>query len=51
MPVLQTARYGQIIEQKSTMAKSMNLNPDFVREIMQAIHEESIRQQMKIVSE
>ncbi|MDR2171382.1 MAG: bifunctional 3-deoxy-7-phosphoheptulonate synthase/chorismate mutase type II [Planctomycetaceae bacterium] len=51
MPILQTTRYGQIIEQKSTMAKSLKLDQDFIREIMQAIHEESVRQQMKIVSE
>ncbi|MDR0391172.1 MAG: bifunctional 3-deoxy-7-phosphoheptulonate synthase/chorismate mutase type II [Planctomycetaceae bacterium] len=51
MPILQSIRYGQIIEQKSKMAKSMNLAPDFIKEIMQAIHEESVRQQMKVVSE
>ncbi|MDR2346387.1 MAG: bifunctional 3-deoxy-7-phosphoheptulonate synthase/chorismate mutase type II [Planctomycetaceae bacterium] len=50
MPILQSTRYGQIIEQKSTMAKSMNLNPEFIRDIMQAIHEESIRQQMKVIN-
>jgi chorismate mutase len=51
MPILQSIRYGQIIEQKSKMAKSMNLDSDFIKEIMQAIHEESVRQQMKVVSE
>ncbi|MDR1485790.1 MAG: bifunctional 3-deoxy-7-phosphoheptulonate synthase/chorismate mutase type II [Planctomycetaceae bacterium] len=51
MPILQSTRYGQIIEQKSNMAKSMKLNPDFIKGIMQAIHEESIRQQIEVVSE
>ncbi|MDR2643602.1 MAG: bifunctional 3-deoxy-7-phosphoheptulonate synthase/chorismate mutase type II [Planctomycetaceae bacterium] len=51
MPVLQATRYGQIIEQKSDMAKSMKLDPDFIRKIMQAIHEESVKQQIKVVSE
>ncbi|MDR1925621.1 MAG: bifunctional 3-deoxy-7-phosphoheptulonate synthase/chorismate mutase type II [Planctomycetaceae bacterium] len=50
MPVLQTTRYGQIIEQKSEMAKSMKLNPDFIKEIMKQIHEESVRRQMDIMN-
>ncbi|MDR1480337.1 MAG: bifunctional 3-deoxy-7-phosphoheptulonate synthase/chorismate mutase type II [Planctomycetaceae bacterium] len=51
MPILQTTRYGQIIEQKSKMAKSMNMDPEFIREIMKAIHEESVRVQMKVVND
>jgi chorismate mutase len=50
MPVLQSVRYGQIIEQKSNMAKSMKLDPGFIKEIMQAIHEESVRQQINVVN-
>ncbi|MDR1290334.1 MAG: bifunctional 3-deoxy-7-phosphoheptulonate synthase/chorismate mutase type II [Planctomycetaceae bacterium] len=51
MPILQTIRYGQIIEEKSKMATSMNLDPDFIREIMKAIHEESVRVQMNVINE
>jgi len=33
------------------MGASMNLNPDFVRKIFSAIHEESVRQQMIVMNE
>jgi len=49
MPVLQTQRYGAMLEERSTMGESMDLSTDFVKEILEAIHEESIRQQMVIM--
>jgi chorismate mutase len=49
MPVLQTQRYGKMLEDRSAMGESMELHPDFVKEILKEIHEESIRQQMIIM--
>ena len=49
MPILQTPRYGEILENRTKMGASMNLNPDFVKKILSAIHEESVSQQMEIM--
>ena len=51
MPILQTTRYGEIIEHRAELGRTLNLDPDFVREIMKRIHEESIRQQMTVMSQ
>ena len=50
MPILQTPRYGEILENRPKMGISMNLNPDFVQTIFSAIHEESVRQQMVVIN-
>ncbi len=49
MPILQTPRYGEILESRPQMGIAMNLNPDFVQTIFSAIHEESVRQQMMVM--
>ena len=50
MPILQTPRYGEIIENRSNIGLTMDLNPDFVKKILSEIHEESIRQQMVVIN-
>ena len=50
MPILQTPRYGEILENRSKMGETMDLNPEFVKKILTEIHEESIRQQMMIMN-
>ena len=47
MPVLQSGRYREIIERISKLAAAQGLDPDYVTAIMETIHRESIRQQMK----
>jgi chorismate mutase len=49
MPVLQSPRYSEILEKRSSMGEMMALNPDFIRDILKEIHEESVRQQMIIM--
>jgi chorismate mutase len=49
MPVLQSPRYSEILEKRSSMGVAMELSPDFIREILKEIHEESVRQQMIIM--
>lgn len=51
MPILQSPRYSQILENRSNMGAQMDLNTDFVKEMLKEIHEESIRQQMIIMNE
>lgn len=48
--VVQTKRYGEILNQRKLLAEKMGLNGDFVLTIMQAIHEESVNQQLKIIN-
>jgi chorismate mutase len=50
MPVLQSPRYNEILENRSNMGESMDLSPEFVKEILREIHEESVRQQMDIMT-
>ena len=51
MPILQSPRYSEILEKRSCMGEQMDLSPDFVKEILKEIHEESVRQQMIIMNE
>jgi len=51
MPILQSPRYNEILEKRSDMGEAMELSTDFVREILQEIHEESVRQQMIIMNQ
>ena len=50
MPILQTLRYDEILENRTKVGSSMDLNPDFVKKILSEIHEESVRQQMVIMN-
>jgi len=51
MPVLQTPRYGEMLDNRTKTGAAMNLNPDFVQKILGEIHEESIRQQMIVIND
>lgn len=50
MPILQAPRYSEILEKRANMGEAMELNPDFIKEILKEIHEESVRQQMIIMN-
>jgi len=49
MPILQTTRYNEIIERRAEYGETINLNPEFVQEIMKEIHEEAIRRQIGVM--
>lgn len=51
MPILQAPRYSEILEKRANMGEAMELNSDFIKEILKEIHEESVRQQMIIMNE
>ncbi len=51
MPILQSPRYSEILEKRANMGQSMELNTEFVKEILKEIHEESVRQQMIIMNQ
>ncbi len=48
MPVLQTGRYNEILEERARMGQAMNLDREFVNAIMKSIHEESVRIQLAL---
>jgi chorismate mutase len=48
MPVLQTKRYDTIMNSRVQAAEEMGMSPDFMRVVLSAIHEESVRQQVNI---
>ena len=51
MPVLQAQRYGELLTRRADQAVRMGMDREFMRSVLQAIHEESIRQQMAVLGE
>lgn len=49
MPILQTGRYNDILENRGRKGQNMGLSPDFVANIMKTIHEESVKVQMEVM--
>ena len=47
MPVLQSKRYGEIVENRKELAESIGLDGDFAKQLMEIIHKESVRLQLK----
>lgn len=50
MTILQTGRYNEILEKRGTQGELCGMSADFVRTIFEAIHGESVRQQMEIIN-
>ena len=48
MPVLQTARYDEILQKRIAQAAQLGMNEDFMKTLLVAIHEESVRKQMQV---
>lgn len=49
MPVLQTRRFDDILHSRARMAEQMGIGADFMHTVLTAIHEESVRQQLRIL--
>ncbi len=49
MPILQAQRYDEILKDRIAMAEKMGMSGEFMKTVLMAIHEESIRQQMLIM--
>lgn len=49
MPILQSGRYSDILENREKQGAGLGLSTTFVHEIMKAIHEESVKVQMEIM--
>lgn len=50
MPVIQAGRYNDLMERRVRSAEEMGMSADFMRAILAAIHEESVRKQIEIVN-
>lgn len=46
MPVLQSKRYSQIVENRSDLAESIGLDREFAKQLMEIIHKESVKVQL-----
>lgn len=51
MPVLQTLRYDEILNNRIAKAAKMDMNEEFMKVIIEAIHSESVRQQIEILNQ
>jgi chorismate mutase len=49
MPILQSGRYNDILENRTKQGQAMDLSAEFVAGIMKSIHEESVKVQMEIM--
>ncbi|MDX9748317.1 MAG: bifunctional 3-deoxy-7-phosphoheptulonate synthase/chorismate mutase type II [Paludibacter sp.] len=49
MPILQEHRYDEILQKRIAQAVDMGMKPEFMKAVLVAIHEESVRHQMEIM--
>ncbi len=50
MTVLQTSRYNEILDKRGAQGSLCGISPSFVKTVFEAVHEESIRQQLQVVN-
>lgn len=50
MQVVQTQRYDDVLQSRINQAKALGLHEDFIKSVMQAIHEESVRVQIDLIN-
>lgn len=50
MPVLQSTRYDQILAKRVEMGNRLGMSQDFMLELFEAIHEESVRIQLDVIN-
>lgn len=51
MPVVQANRYNDLMHDRISNAVQMGLGEDFLRSVLLAIHEESVRQQIEVLND
>ena len=50
MTILQTGRYNEILDKRGAQGSLCGMDSDFIKKVFEAIHEESVRQQMEIIN-
>jgi len=51
MPILQAQRYDEILHNRVTQAEQMGMDGEFMKTVLVAIHEESVRHQQEIMKQ
>jgi chorismate mutase len=51
MPVLQIGRHDEIMQSRAQLAEDMGMSGEFMRTVLSAVHEESVRQQIEIFND
>ena len=51
MTIVQTARYNEILEKRGAQGSLMGIDPECIKKVFEAIHEESVNQQMKVIND
>ncbi len=51
MQVVQAQRYSEMISDRSKQGQEMGMSAEFIETVMQAVHEESVRQQIEIINQ
>ncbi len=49
--VLQTGRYNEILDKRGVQGSLTGMSSDFIKQVFEHIHEESVRQQLEIVNQ
>lgn len=50
MTILQTGRYDSILNSRIKLAEEMGMSGEFMKEVLEAIHGESVRQQIEVLN-
>ena len=50
MPVLQAGRYDEILTRRSQQGAQLDMSEEFIKEVFEAIHGESVRHQMQFIN-
>ena len=48
--ILQSSRWDRLVQERQTQGETQGLSPDFMRQLLRAIHEESISHQNKVMN-
>ncbi|MBD5350077.1 MAG: bifunctional 3-deoxy-7-phosphoheptulonate synthase/chorismate mutase type II [Bacteroides sp.] len=51
MPVVQAGRYNDVIRTRAKLGEEMGMSREFMKTILLAIHDESVRQQIEIIND
>ncbi len=51
MPVVQIGRHNEIMQSRVKLAEEMGMSGQFMRTVLSAVHEESVRQQIEILND
>ncbi len=49
MPILQEDRYDELLQNRISQAEQLGMHPKFMKTVLVAIHEESVRHQMEVM--